>query len=173
VSVQARPQDYATAIFEMALEPWSQQLRQVRDALREDAALRSTLADSGASASEKLQALGQALPQGITADFRKFLGTLLEAGQFDQIDAILTEFNQLVERKPERKLAKIVSAVPLTEAEKETMRAKLAERFGSDLGYHFEVDASVIGGVYLRVGDQVIDGTVARKLAALRDRLTA
>ena len=53
------------------------------------------------------------------------------------------------------------------------MRAKLADRFGSDLEFEFEVDASLIGGVYLRVGDQVIDGSVAGKLAALRDRLTA
>ena len=173
MSIQARPQDYAAAIFDMALEPWIQQLRQVRDALREDAALRSTLADSGTSAPEKLEALGRAVPQGITVEFRKFLGTLLEAGQFDQIDSILVEFGQMVERQPERKQAKIVSAVPLTEAEEEAVRDKLAERFGADLGYQFEVDASVIGGLYLRVGDQVIDGTVARKLAALRDRLTA
>ena len=53
------------------------------------------------------------------------------------------------------------------------MRAKLAERFGADLEFQFEVDASLIGGVYLRVGDQVIDGSVAGKLAALRDRLAA
>jgi F-type H+-transporting ATPase subunit delta len=63
--------------------------------------------------------------------------------------------------------------VPLTEAEKEAMRAKLTQRFGSDLEIQFEVDASLLGGVYLRVGDQVIDGSVAGKLAALRDHLTA
>jgi F-type H+-transporting ATPase subunit delta len=35
------------------------------------------------------------------------------------------------------------------------------------------VDPSLIGGVYVRVGDQVIDGTVAGKLAAMREHLTA
>ena len=55
---------------------------------------------------------------------------------------------------------------------KEALRARLTDRFGAELEFQFEVDASLIGGVYLRVGDQVIDGTVAGKLAALRDRLT-
>jgi F-type H+-transporting ATPase subunit delta len=101
------------------------------------------------------------------------LGTLLEAGQLDQLDAILLEFDQLVRRRPELKLARVTSAVPFTEAEKDAMRAKLTDRFGPDLEFEFKVDASLIGGVYLRVGDQVIDGSVSGKLAALRDRLTA
>ena len=44
------------------------------------------------------------------------------------------------------------------------MRAKIVERFGTDLEIQFEVDASLIGGVYLRVGDQVIDGIVAHHM---------
>ena len=109
----------------------------------------------------------------MTVEVRKFLGTLLEAGQLDQLDTILAEFDRLVRRRPERTLARVTSAVPLTEDEKEAMRARLTDRFGAELEFQFEVDASLIGGVYLRVGDQVIDGTVAGKLAAMRDRLTA
>jgi F-type H+-transporting ATPase subunit delta len=97
----------------------------------------------------------------------------LEAGQIDQLDAIRLEFGQLVRRRPEQRMARVTSAVALTKAEKETLRARLADRFGPDLEYEFVVDASLIGGVYLRVGDQVIDGSVVGKLAALRDHLTA
>ena len=73
----------------------------------------------------------------------------------------------------ERTRARVVSAVPLTGAEKETLQTKLAERFGPDLEFEFAVDPSLIGGIHLRVGDQVIDGTVAGKLAAMREHLTA
>jgi F-type H+-transporting ATPase subunit delta len=120
-----------------------------------------------------LQRLSQAVPKQLSADVRRFLGTLLEAGQLDQLDAILLEFDHLVRRRPELKLAQVTSAVALTEIEKDALRAKLVDRFGSDLEFEFNVDASLIGGVYLRVGDQVIDGSVSGKLAALRDRLTA
>jgi F-type H+-transporting ATPase subunit delta len=173
VSVQARPQDYAAAIYDLALEPWLRNLESVQKVVKSDAALRADLAGTGLSAREKLDRLSQALPAVVTGEVRKFLGTLLEAGQIDQLDTILLELDRLARRRPERTLAKVTSAVPLTETEQETMRSKLAERFGSDLEIQFQVDASLLGGVYLRVGDQVIDGSVAGKLAALRDRLTA
>jgi F-type H+-transporting ATPase subunit delta len=173
VSVQAQPQDYAAAIYDLALEPWLRHLGSIQKAVNSDAALRADLDDTGFSTREKLERLSQAMPSGLPGEVRKFLGTLLEAGQIDQLDAILLEFDRLVRRRPERTLAHVTSAVPLTEAEMETMRAKLTERFGSDLEIQFEVDASLLGGVYLRVGDQVIDGSVAGKLAALRDHLTA
>jgi F-type H+-transporting ATPase subunit delta len=173
VSVQARPQDYAAAIYDLALEPWLRQLEEIQTAVKRDAALRADLDDAALSTGDKLERLSQALPAVVTGETRKFLGTLLEAGQLDRLDAILLELDRLAHRRPERRLAQVTSAVPLTEAEEETMRARLSERFGSDLEIQFEVDASLIGGVHLRVGDQVIDGSVAGKLAALRDHLTA
>jgi len=172
VSAQARPKDYAAAIYDLALEPWLTRLGNVEQALR-DAALRAALADPALSTGAKLDRLNQALPAGLTGEMRKFIGTLLEAGQLEQLGAILIEFDRLARRRPERTLAHVTSAVPLTETEQETMRAKLFQRFGADLEIQFEVDSSLIGGVHLRVGDQVIDGSVAGKLAALRDHLTA
>lgn len=173
MSVQARPQDYAAAIYDLAFEPWLDQLGKVQRVVRSDATLRAALDDPQASPQVKLESLSQAVPEGLSANVRRFLGTLLEAGQLDQLDAIVLEFDHLVRRRPERSLARVTSAVPLTETERETLRAKLVSRFGSDLEFEFEVDTSLIGGIHLRVGDQVIDGSVSGKLAALRDRLTA
>ena len=173
MSAQARPQDYAAAIFDLIVEAWTQHLGDVQRVVKQDAALRAGLLDPKNSIQEKLALLDQALPDRLAADVRKFLGTLLEAGQFDQLDAIVSEFERLASRRPERKLAQVTSAVPLTEAEQAAMQEKLTQRFGPDLEFEFKVDASLVGGVYLRVGDQVIDGSVAGKLAALRDRLAA
>ena len=76
-------------------------------------------------------------------------------------------------RRPERKLAQVVTAVALDDAERRAMEARLTEQFGADLEFEYKVDKSLIGGVYLRVGDRVIDGSIAGKLAALRERLAA
>ena len=171
MSTQAQPRDYAAAIYDLALEAWTRQLGSIQEALGTDAALRMGLDDPGRSTQDKLEQLVRTVPGGVDDPVRKFLGTLLEAGQLEQLDAILVEFQQLASRRPERKIAQVTTAVPLTVAEEETLRANLAERFGSDLEFEFKVDAALIGGVYLRVGDQVIDGSVAGKLAALRDRL--
>jgi F-type H+-transporting ATPase subunit delta len=173
VSVQARPKDYAAAIYDLALEAWTRQLSGVQKAIQTDSALRATLDDVQTPTGEKLDRLARALPGGLGDEVRKFLGALLEAGQLDQLGAILVEFERLARRGPERRLARVISAVPLTREEQEALRAGLLDRFGADLEFQFDVDPSLIGGVYLRVGDQVIDGSVAGKLAKLRDTLAA
>jgi F-type H+-transporting ATPase subunit delta len=172
VSVQARPQEYAQAIYDLALEEWTRQLGDVRRALNEDAALQAAMEDTRVGVGERLRRLERVTHGGLSDRVRKFLGTLLEAGQIDQIDAILVELDRLARRQPKLQLAKVTSAVPLTPDEQAALRDKLTERFGTDLEFQFDVDESLLGGIHLRVGDRVIDGSVAGKLATLRDRLT-
>jgi F-type H+-transporting ATPase subunit delta len=173
VSVKARPQEYARAVYELALEAWIQQLAAVQEALSKDKALSAAVNDPGAGVDERLELLSTAAPGGLHEKVRKFIGTLIKEGQLDQLEGILVELDRLVQRRPERQLAHVTSAVPLTSDEQEALRAKLVYRFGADLDFQFDVDASLIGGVHLRVGDKVIDGSVAGKLSALRDRLAA
>ena len=173
MSIQARPQDYAKALYDLAFDSWNQQLVGVQKALKLDASLRDTVNDPAGTTQQKLDAMSQSLPGGLTGQVRSFLGTLIESGHLEQLDAIVHEFDRLVHRREEHTVAVVTTAVPLTDAERETLRAKLAERFGPDLEFQYEVDDALIGGVHLRVGDQVIDGTVAGKLAALRDQLAA
>ncbi|HJX38054.1 MAG TPA: ATP synthase F1 subunit delta [Anaerolineae bacterium] len=66
---------------------------------------------------------------------------------------------------------KVRSAVPLTPDEQAALRAKLKDRFKQPLELRFEVDPSLLGGVSVRVGDQVIDGSVKGKLDALAQRM--
>jgi F-type H+-transporting ATPase subunit delta len=173
VSVQAQPHEYAKAIYDLALEAWTRQLVGVQQVLKTDAAISSAISDAGTDVGDRLKLLDAKVAGGLSDGVRRFLGTLLEAGQVDQLDAILVEFERLSRPRPERQLARVTSAVPLTGAEEEALRAKLSRRFGQELEFQFEVDPTLIGGIYLRVGDQVIDGTIAGKLAALRDRLAA
>ena len=96
MSIQARPKDYAAAIYDLAFDTWTRQLGNVQKALKTDATLRAALEDPSASTQDKLKGLGQAMPEGLDPTVRKFLGTLLEAGQLNQLDAILVEFEQPV-----------------------------------------------------------------------------
>ena len=69
--------------------------------------------------------------------------------------------------------ARVSSAVPLTDQEQAALDEKLKARFGQGLDVQFEVEPSLLGGVAVRVGDQVLDGSVRGKLDALTQTLGA
>ena len=125
MSVLARPQDYAAAIYDLALQSWSEQLKAVQKAVKSDAGLRAALGDPGTSTRDKLDLLDRALPSKPSGDVRKFLGTLIEAGQIELLDSILVEFGRLADRQPERRIARVTSAVPMTSEEQGAMRSRL------------------------------------------------
>jgi hypothetical protein len=70
-------------------------------------------------------------------------------------------------------MAWVQSAVPLTEEQRGLLKRRLAERFGQEFVLRVEIDPSLIGGLVVRVRDQVLDGSVAGRLNALGERLRA
>jgi F-type H+-transporting ATPase subunit delta len=173
VSAQAAPHDYAQAIYDLALEGWARELGEVQHALRSVPGLQTRVTEAATPVKERLGLLDSAVRGGLSEGMRRFLGTLLGAGQLDQIDEILVEFRRLMARGTQRRIARVTSAVPLTREEQESLKGKLASKFGADLEFQYEVDPALIGGIRLQVGGRVIDGSVAGKLAAMRDRLMA
>jgi F-type H+-transporting ATPase subunit b len=67
--------------------------------------------------------------------------------------------------------AEVTSALPLTEEEQDAIRENLADATGGGATISFRVDPSILGGLVVRVGDQVIDGSVAGQLQELRQNL--
>lgn len=67
--------------------------------------------------------------------------------------------------------AQITSALPLTEAEQETIRCEILAKLGSAAAVSFEVDPSILGGLVVRIGDRVVDGSVSGRLEDLRQNL--
>jgi F-type H+-transporting ATPase subunit b len=67
--------------------------------------------------------------------------------------------------------AEVTSALPLTDEEQETVRKQLAKPLGAGATMTFRVNPAILGGLILRVGDKVIDDSVAGKLEGLRQSL--
>ena len=66
--------------------------------------------------------------------------------------------------------AEVVSALPLTDAEQETVRKDVLAKTGAK-EVIFRVDPSILGGLIIKVGDQVLDGSIAGQLEGLRQTL--
>jgi hypothetical protein len=84
------------------------------------------------------------------------------------------EFERLARQQAQAAgtVARVRSAVPLTKEERTILKERLRERFGQEFLLHLEVDPSLIGGLVVEVRGQLIDGSVAGKLEALRASLS-
>ena len=67
--------------------------------------------------------------------------------------------------------AEITSALPLTESEQETIRGAIVEKLGESAVINFHVDPAILGGLVMRIGDRVVDGSVSGRLADLHQSL--
>lgn len=92
--------------------------------------------------------------------------------QIEVLDSLASQLARVTKEGMEgAEVAVVKSAIPLTEEERIALRKKLENRFGDRLILHWEVDPAILGGVLIRVGDKIIDGSVAGKLAALKRSL--
>ncbi|MFI5558038.1 MULTISPECIES: F0F1 ATP synthase subunit delta [Amycolatopsis] len=83
----------------------------------------------------------------------------------------LEELVQLAAERRERSVARVTSASALSDEQQARLSEKLNALYGRQLALHVEVDPSLGGGLVVRVGDEVIDGSTAGRIDALRRRL--
>lgn len=163
---------YAQALYHSVLERWLEQLRATAQALATHTAAVEA-AQAAPTFGEQQRALEAILPEGLDVAVRNFVYVLLKDRRLHLLESIVAEFQRLVERGPETRVAVVTSATPLTEEEREQLRARVQARFGGDFTFDFRVDPQILGGVIIKVGDEVIDGSLASKLAAMRSQLAA
>jgi F-type H+-transporting ATPase subunit delta len=94
------------------------------------------------------------------------------AGRHRSVIGSLAEMQKLAAARRQRLVAVVRVARPLSDELRERLAAALTARFGHELQLNVIVDPEVVGGVRVTVGDEIVDGTVATKLAEARRRLT-
>jgi F-type H+-transporting ATPase subunit delta len=166
----ARP--YAEAVFRMALEnkalaAWSERLS-LLSAIASDERMRVCIGNPELSAGQK------------SALFKSLIGKALEGGEANLIDVLASNerlaalpeiaglFEGLRAAQEGVKEATIYSAFPLDEQQRKTLVSDLEARFKTRLTAEVVVDQSLIGGVKIVVGDQVLDTSVLGKIESLR-----
>src|SRR5437868_3616791 len=83
---------------------------------------------------------------------------------------ILTHFQRLVKLDLDRRSAKVESATPLSQEIQAQVQAGLAREYGPGLNLSFAQNPALIGGMRIKVGSDVYDGSVQARLAALQER---
>jgi F-type H+-transporting ATPase subunit delta len=102
-----------------------------------------------------------------------FLRTVLENGRLAALPLMAEQFQVLVQARQGVSEARIYSAYPITDAQVSDIVVPLEKRFGRKLTAKVEVDADLIGGVRVVVGDEVLDTSVKARLERMKTALLA
>lgn len=118
----------------------------------------------------KEEMIVQALPNA--SPFARNLAQLLIIRRrIDVVADILIEFRRMHDAHRGIEHAKVTSAVPLEQTEREALLQQLALMTGKRVELETDVDPEILGGVIVRIGDKLIDGSTRGRLEALRRRL--
>ena len=164
---------YASALFELArdqkqLEAVGGSLAAVRRALVESPDLRELTTSPLVTREQAAGAIG-ATAQAMRLDplTTNFLGVLARNRRLGQIGAIIRAFGMMFANHRGETTAEVTSAHPLDDDQVRALRTNLRSRIGRDVSLDFTVDPAILGGLVVKIGSQMIDGSIRTKLNTL------
>jgi F-type H+-transporting ATPase subunit delta len=163
---------YAKALFELAQEQnlvaeTETQLQLLVNAIEQNADFRAFLAAPGIPAATKIEALKQSFAGQLLPIVLNTVGLLIERGRQGELSAVLDAYLQVAGVALGRADAVVTSAQPLTLGEKDKLAKKFGALLGKTIRVHNTVDASLLGGLTVRIGDTLYDGSLRGKLERL------
>lgn len=168
---------YAKALLEVgrprgSIDALGEDLRKVAHALRESSELRNALQNPVFPLSQRKAALltvGDRL--GVSGPVRNFLGVAAERGRIGELDAIEREYARMADQTAGRVRAEVSSARPLSEEIVNRLKVALEHSTGRRVLLDRKVEPDLIGGLAVKLGWTVYDGSVRAHLAEMRERL--
>lgn len=167
---------YAQALFELAqeknmLDQVQQELNLVEETVETYPDLGKLLYHPLVPAAVKKDTVRRIFTTSVSEYVLHFLLLLIDKRRVMYLSAIHRAFQSLVDEARHIITAEAVSALPLGEAQVAALREKLSAVTGRNIRLRVSVDPRLIGGVVVKLGDKLIDGSVARRLKALEQAL--
>lgn len=170
-------QGYAQAVFAVAdaegvTEEVEDELFRFARTLEQESDLREALTDIALPAERKRAVLADILGEKASPLTVNLLRFIVEQGRARELAAIVDELVELAAERRKQAVAEVRTALPLDEDRRARLAEALSRATGKQVELRVVVDESVVGGVMARVGDQVFDGTIRRRLEMARERLS-
>ncbi len=170
----ARP--YAEAVFRVAqpakLNAWAEILSEMAQVAAVPA-FREIAGDPRLARTQVADIFLSSIKTSIDDEARNFVSMLVENGRLSLLQEIEHQFRELKNAFESTADAQIVSAFAMTDEQMRDLVAALEKKFGRKLNASVSVDASLIGGVRVTVGDEVLDSSVSARLAHMQTVLAA
>jgi F-type H+-transporting ATPase subunit delta len=170
--------NYAEALFSLAEKSgataqYADLLDAVAGGIAAAPAVHAVLMSPKVTKAQKSALLAEALKGAAPKEFVLFLQSVIRRGRQGMFDLMASEYQGLLDLKLNRLRAAVSTARPADAALQQKIAARLTEVMGRQVLPSFTTDPSLLGGVVVRVGDRVFDGSVKRRMAVLRRALLA
>ena len=170
------PRRYADAAFEIGLrdgtvEVWRRELDAAAEMVGDDT-LMDALASPAIPLDQRLDA-AQGVFAKLSQPVRNLVLLLVRRGRIEQLPRVAAEFARLDDQRNGLTHATATSATPLPDDEVRKVAARLEELTGGRVALETNVDPAILGGIIVRIGDRLIDGSVRGRLERLRNQLAS
>lgn len=168
---------YAKALFTVAQAEGTQEkvedeLFRFARAMEREIKLRDALIDPQLPPEQRQKIVAELLGDRVTPLTINIIGFIIAQGRARELPQIIDALIELAAEERKKAVAEVRSAVPLGEQERVRLREAIARATGKQVEVKVLVDPSVVGGLLVRVGDVVFDGTVRRRLQLAREHLS-
>ncbi len=168
--------NYAEVLLELAdrnegADRYAEWMGLVTSALRSDPRLKQFLETPRIDAQAKKDALAAALGEHAPKPFLNFLRITIDKRRQRLLEHIEQEFNALVDERMGRAPVRVTVAHPLDDAGEAEVALQLSRMLGKTAVPDIRVDPDILGGIVVKTGDTVFDGSVRHRLERLRRRL--
>lgn len=166
---------YARALLDVASEENKEDdiyadFKALYDAVKENGDLSEALLGHVSTMSEK-RSLAEKLLSSADPLFRNFVFVLLDRKRYDELCDIFLAFEEMYKEQKGIVECEMVTAVPMTEGQKEKLVRTLSGKYGKDVRIEYTVDPGIIGGARLFMKGRIIDGSVKTALEDIRQSL--
>ncbi len=164
----------AQEVFKAALEKrelnrWQSDLRRIAS-LAKDATLLALLENLEVRFDDKAKVLSERLGD-VNPEALKLVSELVAKGRLAEIGEIADEYQRLLDNYrgiEGAEVAEVTTAIPLNDEDRLRLAQRITSLVGKPVVLTPKVDSSLIGGIIIRVGDKLIDGSIRSKLEALK-----
>jgi F-type H+-transporting ATPase subunit delta len=136
-----------------------------------ESSLTTALDDVSVDIERRLGLLRDVLADKVRPTTRMLLEHAVASQRKHNVNVGIDNLLELSASRRHRSIARVISAVPLNRAQQTRLTARLTEMYGRPINIRTAIDPSVRGGLIIRVGDEVIDGSIAGRLADARKAL--
>ena len=165
---------YGEALFAISMEKnkvqeYAQQLETIEEVLKETPQYPMYLATPALPLSERLLAIDEAFGKELSEDVVSLLKLLCENNYITKLSEIIKEFFKLEMAVSNTMTVTITSKIPLTEEQKEKLIKKLEDKYRKHICPIYQIDETLIGGFTITAEDQMIDGSVQKRLQRMKE----